>query len=636
VDIVQILGDEGVSDATLQSEIERRLPEGTRVGRPVTQTPLVEETLQSTNQGLRLATAFSLLLATFIILNTFLMNVTERRGQLAILRAIGATRGQISRLVLGESLVLGSLGTALGIFAGIAGGRLLTKTLDGLLLTSLPSPNLTLDCILLAVVFGVGISLLGAWLPARRAARLSPLEGISGIVREDMEGSSPRFTVAGGLLIAASGAVIGISISGWLPIEAAILGAVFLLVGIVLVMPAVLDLLLWLFARALAPWMRIEVRLAHRQIPRYHARSALTVGVLFIASSTGIGIANSVLDSMQDVRDWYRRSIVGDFFIRAMMPDMATGMSADLPEALGEEIRAVPGIRNIDTVRFVQATAADQPVVVIVRDFTADAQVYFNLKSGSPDQVRSQLLGGEVVIGTVLAQRTGLRRGDAISVETLKGPKEFRIAGLANEYLVAGLAVYMERRIAREWLGVEGVDGYVIQAEPQARAEVQSQLQALCDKHGVLLHSFADISRLIDRMMIEVDACLWGILALSFVVAAFGVVNTLAMNVLEQTRQFALLRVIAMTRWQVRRTIFSQAAFLGIAGLGPGTLAGVLAAYLIHLATMPATGHPVEFGLRPVLLVSSFAGALLLVLAAAGLPAERAARLELVKALQYE
>lgn len=636
VDMVQVVLDDDAGSAAVLAEIEKRLPEGVRAGRPAAQTRLVEETLESSNQSLRLATAFSLLLATFIILNTFLMNVTERRRQLALLRTIGALRGQISRLILGESLVLGSLGTLLGIFAGIAGGRLLTKTLDGLLLVSLPAPSITPAAVVLAVGFGLGISLLGAWLPARRAARLSPIEGISGIAHESMEGTSLRFTVAGGAIFAGSAAVIAISISGWLPIELAILGSVSLLVGIVLVIPAALDALLRLFARRFSARMAVEVRLAHRQIPRHHARSALTVGVLFVASSTGIGIANSVLDSMQDVRGWYRRSIVGDFFVRAMMPDVTTGISADLPEALGNEIRAVPGITNIDTLRFMQATAAGQQAVVIVRQFTSDAQAYFDLKSGDPNQVRAQLLQGEVVIGTVLAQRAGLKAGDNIVIDTLKGPRQFRIAGTTNEYLVAGLAVYMARPVAREWLGVEGVDGYVLQARPEARAEVQAQLQALSDKYGVLLHSLADIRRLIEEMMIEVDACLWGILALGFVVAAFGVVNTLTMNVLEQTREFALLRVIAMTRRQVRKTIFSQAALLGLAGLGPGTLAGLLAAYLIHLATMPATGHPVEFGFHPVLLAGSFAGALLLVLAAAGLPAERAARLDLVNALKYE
>jgi putative ABC transport system permease protein len=421
-----------------------------------------------------------------------------------------------------------------------------------------------------------------------------------------------------------------------LPTEAGILAGVFLLVGIVLLIPAVLDHLLRFAYRKLASRMQVEVRLAHQQIPRRHARSVLTVGVLFVAASTGIGISNSLLDNIQDVEVWYRRAIVGDFFVRAMMPDMATGLSADLPEGLGTEISAAPGVTGVDTVRFVRATAAGQSVVVIVREFTSDAQVYFDLKSGDPGRVRSQLLAGEVVIGTVLAQKTGLKLGDQISIDTRKGLQPFCIAGLANEYLVGGLAVHMDRQAARQWLEVDGVDGYIIRANPANLAGAQAALQNICDKHGVLLHSFADISRFIDEMMVEINACLGGILVLGFVVAAFGVVNTLTMNVLEQTREIGLLRVIAMTRRQVRKTILSQATILGVAGLGAGTVAGLGVAYLINLATMPAIGHPVEFRFRPLLLAGSFLGAFAMVLAAAWLPAQRAARLQLTTALKYE
>lgn len=636
VDTVQIVLDDPANHAEAMAAVGRQLPTGIRVGRPATQTQLVEQTLKATNHGLLLATCFSLLLATFIILNTFLMNVTERRRQLAILRAIGATRRQVSRLLIAESLAMGAVGTALGIVVGLGGARLLTKALDQLLMTSMPSMNVTSLPFVLAVVFGLGISLVGAWVPARRAGRLSPLEGIDGVVREDVGPSSRRLSLAGVFLSAASGSVIGACIFGWLPMEAGILAGVFLLIGFVLVIPAMLDGLLGLIDGASSLGTSVELRLAHRQIPRHHTRSVLTIGVLFVAASTGVAIANSVLDNMQNVKDWYRRAIVGDFFVRAMMPDMATGLSADLPEAVGDDLRGVPGITDLDTIRFVRATAADQPAIVIVREFTSDAQVYFDLTRGDPSKVRSSLIEGDVVIGTVLALRTGLTVGDSISIDTRKGPRPFRIVGLANEYLVGGLAVYMERRVAKEWLGVEGVDGYIIRTGPEALASVQASLRKICDKHGVLLHSSAEIRQLIDGMTSQIDACLWGILILGFVVAAFGVFNTLTMNVLEQTREFGLLRVVAMTRRQVRKTILSQAMILGGAGLAPGVVVGLALAYLINLATMPAIGHPVEFRLHVVLVAGSFLGAFAMVLIAAWLPAQRAARLDLTEALQYE
>jgi len=129
---------------------------------------------------------------------------------------------------------------------------------------------------------------------------------------------------------------------------------------------------------------------------------------------------------------------------------------------------------------------------------------------------------------------------------------------------------------------------------------------------------------------------LWALLALGSVIAAFGLVNTLAMNILEQTREIGVLRVVAMTRRQVRRTILAQATMMGLIGLVPGAVMGLLVAYLINLSTLTTTGHAILFVFRPWLLVICFATAFVIVIVSAYLPAERAARMKLSDALQYE
>ena len=128
----------------------------------------------------------------------------------------------------------------------------------------------------------------------------------------------------------------------------------------------------------------------------------------------------------------------------------------------------------------------------------------------------------------------------------------------------------------------------------------------------------------------------WLILVLGFVVAAFGVVNTLTMNVMEQTRELGLLRIVAMTRSQVRRLILSQAAMIGLLGLAPGIIAGLVISYLINLSMLPLLGHPVVMEAHPFMVLGSFFIGLAIVLLAALFPAERAARIKLSTALQYE
>jgi len=152
----------------------------------------------------------------------------------------------------------------------------------------------------------------------------------------------------------------------------------------------------------------------------------------------------------------------------------------------------------------------------------------------------------------------------------------------------------------------------------------------------VLLMSQADIKQNVDQFEKGTVWSLWALVCMGFVVAAFGVVNTLTMNVLEQTRELGLLRIVAMTRKQVRRTIVMQALIIGLVGLPPGIFLGVGVAYVINLAMMPSFGHSVEFKLHPWMLLSTLAAAITIVLVAAIIPARRATRINVVEALHYE
>lgn len=151
-----------------------------------------------------------------------------------------------------------------------------------------------------------------------------------------------------------------------------------------------------------------------------------------------------------------------------------------------------------------------------------------------------------------------------------------------------------------------------------------------------MLQSSANMRRFVDSIIAGVVGFLWVMLALAFLVALFGIVNTIAMNVLEQTRELALLRAVAMTRRQMRRMIVCQAAMIGLIGLMPGTLAGAALAYWLNTGSLPTMGRSVKFDLYPHLLLATVAAALGMVLAAALIPAARAARLNIIAALKQD
>lgn len=655
---VQIVAKPDANLKSLQATIQKLLPSGVEVREPKGGAQVLEETLLSTEQGLTLTTAFTLLLSGFIILNTFLMNVGERRRQLAIMRAVGATKDQIALMLIGESLILATIGTAIGILLGLGLAYFLVSALSQLLDISLPSPlkfMATPTPYLLAVLFGFSISVVGAVFPAIRAWKVSPLEGLSHVSKQDMT-TVPPIHILIGVVVALTGAVlIALGIAGKIPIEVPQYGAVALLIGVVLMYPLVLEPFSHLASHAVRWGRRVETSLALKQILRHRGRTSLTVGVLFIAGATGVAMAHSILDNVRNLKDWYRRALIGDYYIRAMLPDMATGLSADLPEEVEgplQELEKSGEIAYLDRVKMVeaQATVVDRKgavdstkeipeelnIILAIRQFHEPGKIPFDLISGDADKIRDQMMGGQVVIGNIAAAKLQVGEEDSLEIGGGEGRHKVRICGVTNDYLVGGLTLYMDWETGERLMKTQGVDGYIIRADRAKMLELKPKLEVICKNNGVLLNSQAQIGKRIDQISLGISGCLWGLIALSFIVAAFGVVNTLSMNVLEQTRELGLLRIVAMTRVQVRRTITTQALIIGMVGLIPGVSFGLGIAYVINLAMEPSYGRPIEFTFHPLLMAFALIGSMLITFIAAAIPAQRAAGVDLAQALHYE
>ena len=443
-------------------------------------------------------------------------------------------------------------------------------------------------------------------------------------------------TIFGFLILGSGLTILGFCIAGRISIDYASYGLLAFLAGWLLSLPGLLGPLTSLTQALFLRWIPVEGKLARLQLLRHRYRTALTIGVLFVAMSSCLGMANTIMDNIRDIQKWYQRAIVGDFFIRAAMPDMATGMSADMPEDLPGKLAAIPGVEQLDSLRFVKARSGEMTVVVVVREFLSERQDYFDLTDGKPDAVLQGLQEGEVVIASVLAQRAKLGIGDQIPLETLAGPKSMRIVGIANDYIGGGLTLYMTRKLAKELFQVEGSDAYVIQSDDRRLPEVEKALMTICKEEGLMLQSYQDLVTYIRTIMNGVTGCLWAVLALGSLIATFGLVNTLAMSILEQTREIGMLRVVAMTRRQIRRMVLAQALQMVWIAIVPGIPAGLIIAYMINLSTLPTTGHAIEFGVRLNLILGAAGFELLLVAVAALIPAERAARIRLADALQYE
>lgn len=636
LDAVQIVIDKSAKPDEVAAAVRNILPPGLSVRKPTMRSQMADESTIAMQQGLRLATGFALLISAFIIYNTFQMNVGERRRQLGILRSMGATRKQLLWMIVREGLWLGLIGTILGCIVGHFGAAILRSSTARLLQIEIPPSPWSIAPYLIASGCGLFVALLGAFFPALRAARLSPSEAMRVVATGEFGSSRAGWLCLGGTAMAIGFAIQFLSVSGAVNVRHAVAGVILMKVGMVFLLPALIGDLTRFVAWTLSFFLRTEGMLARRQILRHRGRSSLTIGIVFLAMGTGLGMASTILDNIRNVEGWYRRAIIGDFFVRAAMPDMNSGQSADMPDGLTEKVMEMPGVELVDTLRFVRARSGETSVVVVVRKFNSGTQDYFDLIEGTEPEVMLGVRRGEVVLGSVLSERMNLHAGDSIPLETNEGATTLKVVGVTNEYIAGGLTLYLEADYAKKLLNVEGTDVIVVKAKEADLLSVEKKLRTLCEENGMMFQSYVDLITVIRDTLNGVVGGLWAVLALGSVIAAFGLINTLAMNILEQTREIGMLRVVAMTRWQIRKMILAQALLMGLIGIVPGVLTGVWIAYLINLTTMPVTGHAIQFQIYPWLLIGAPLIELLVVVIAALVPAERAARLNLSRALQYE
>jgi putative ABC transport system permease protein len=612
------------------------VPPGLLVRVPSSRSGLAEEMMVLTEVSLDMASGLSFTTAVFIALSVFLMNVGERRRQLSILRAVGATRRQIVGMVCREALVMGVAGTAIGIPIGIYGGRFLIRSIAAMLQANLPETPDLRWAFAVGGILGPAICLLAAWYPARKAAQVSPLEGMRPVVTmQPQRGHRSTSALAFALLVASATLTTG-CILGHVPVWWSIVAAILSLVALVFLLPIVLlpgvRLLAWPLRRVLA----VEGEMSERMVLRHAGRTSLTVGVLLIAVAAGVGTSNAVFSITEDIHTWYERTITADYLLRAMMPDMSGQDAASMSESFRDEVAKVEGVDRIEGVRLLHIETGGHDAVIVARDFALYDRAPLDIIAGDPSKALEQLHSGEVIVGSVLAERLKVRPGDTLDVIFSEKNVSFRVAGVATEYSFGGSVVYADRGVIKRLFNVEGIDSFLIKATEPRVPDLEAKLRALADENGLLLQSFNELQRMIDSMVAGVTTGLWVMLILGLFVGALGVVNTLTMNVLEQTRELGMLRAIGMRRGQIIKTVMGQAAFVGLLGILLGGGAGVFMARTMNYCLGSIFGHYVTFALRAHLVGSLMGAGLAVVMLAALVPARRAANLALVSALRQE
>jgi putative ABC transport system permease protein len=621
------------------AEISRMMPEELLLRSANANSARGGATMAAFQQGLAFASTLALMASGLLIFNTFMMNVAERRGHLAVMRLLGMTRKQTLGLLLREGLLLGCVGAVLGWICGQGLSLLLADALRRVFGLPVPTLDWLAWTVPLALVLGMGVAAAAAYYPAWQASRIPALEGVRGRQGTAVEPHRGLMRpLLGGVLCVSAIVLAVLAALAVVPPNAAIVSAVVLLVGLVLQFPLVLRPLCRLAVAPLRALGHAQAEVALRQMLRHPGRTALTWSILFVSIAMSVSLGTVLMEIVGDVRGWIRQTIVTDFILRVSEPNLSTGTTTSLPDDLASQVGALAGVQMVEEIAFVPMDADHGRTLAILREFEKYAALPLELKASTAerDQIRRNLLDGDIVLSDMLSSKLKLKVGDRLAVQFAGRTRSLRVAGLARFYLLGGSGFYMDRQAALREFGSLPADALLITAQAGHKETLELKLRDLAAQRGLMFKTFATFEGMIQSLLDAVVGSLWGLLILGFLIAAFGITNTLMTHVLEQTRELGLMRVIGMTGCQVRRLILVQALLMGILSVVPGVLVGLVLASVLRIATLLVVGEFPDV-LRALPWLAPYALVVMLLVTMFGwIPAARAARLKILDCIRTE
>jgi putative ABC transport system permease protein len=655
-DSINVAASPGVSPPQLAARVRDALP-GTMTVRTgaaeaANKTSELEEELGFLRTFLLIFAYVALLVGAFIIFNTISITVAQRTREFGLLRTLGASRAQIMGSVFLEGLLLGIGGALAGLVLGVA----LAPALDQLFKTlgaDLPDNGTVLEArtVIVSLGLGIAVTVLAGLLPALRATRVPPIAAM----REGVTAPPRPLPSKRALIVRFAIALIGV-----LAVSKAIGGHVILLVGLA-------ALLIWgliLISRArragrprrhrvipalgrtlglLVSWRGITGRLARENTVRQPGRTLVTALSLTVGLGLVAFISVLAAGTKATIDAAVSRSFVGDLIVQNSRGE------GGIPAAIAPSIRAVHGVGTVTAIAFSQGRVRDlaepgAPVIDEDSRFTAIepgsfARMYkLEWETGSAATLAS--LGHS---GTILSKKFAsahhLQVGQQLAVLTPSGRRlRLTVTGILKEEVIGLMSnLTISRSLARSQFGQreDGVDflAYARGANgTRARAEIDALLRRSFPQaeSQTAAQYTQEVSNKVNKLLLLV----YVLLALSVIVSLFGIVNTLILSIYERARELGMLRAIGASRRQIRQLIRYESLLTGLIGGVLGLLLGVLGAVAVTEFELEGSGYvlSIPLGTLVVLLLAAALAGLL----AAQLPARRAAKLDVLRALARE
>jgi len=623
---------EGVSQEQLRDAVAPLLPKGVTARTGDTVVEVGEEGLSEIlgfiNTFLLVFAAIAMIVGTFLIINTFSILVAQRSRELALLRAMGASRRQVNRSVLTEAFAVGLIGSTLGLGVGylLALGLRALFGLIGLDLSGAEF-SIQLRTVLVSYAVGVVVTMLAAYLPARRAARIPPVAAMRDDVALPESSLRRRLLVGSAMIVVGIGLMIaGFAADGSLGLTLIGLGMLLILIGVSLLSPLLGRPLVAALGAAYRRLFGSVGLLAAQNSLRNPRRTAATASALML----GLALVSlmSILGSSATAST---DQAVEETLTSQFVVSNVTG--APFSPAVAEEIRAVDGVETVAQFRQAFPKLDGSTAFVGAADPVQLAEaLQFPMAAGA----LAALQPGTVLVDQTTAARQGYELGDTLPMRFQGGTVELEVAGIfGNPGAIP--ANYLVTPDTLRKGGLDPLDSlvFITGEDPESTEEIRTAVNTIVEDLPTV--TLKDPNQFAEEQREQINfflGIIYALLGLAVIIAVLGIVNTLALSVIERTREIGLLRAVGLSRRQTRRMVRLESVIVAILGAVLGVVMGIVFGVVLQRA-IADQGIDVLSIPWLQLVVFVVLAAVVGVLAAV-LPARRAARLDVLRAIGAE
>lgn len=624
-----------------------QLPPGVQLVPATQQADTVAQLTEAFQLNLTALSLLALVVGMFLIYNTIMFSVVQRRHMLGILRALGATDAQIFFLILVEAGLVGLVGSALGLGLGWALGQgavqLVTQTINDLyFVVSVREAPLTLDSAALGVALGVGASLLAAAAPAWEAANVPPITAMRrSTLEERVQDLLPRLALAG-LALGAFGAGLILLPPGLLPINDLFLsfGGLFaVVIGLALLVPWVTAMLMTALAQPLRRVAGVLGEMAARTVVKALSRTSVAIAALMVAVSVTIGVSVMIASFRTTVINWLDLTLIADVYISAPALGGTRG-GTTLEASVLDKVRQTPGVGTVETIRTVTVASHVGPLALSVSDAQQGrAAALYRFAQGDAASLWAQVqAGGALIVSEPLAYRHNLINGGTLTLTTDSGPRAFDVVGVYYDYASDQGTALMSRTTYEQFWGDRAISGVAVYVAPGAApAEVAEALRA--NLRGSALQ--VQVNRALrDQALVIFDrtfAITDALRVLAVIVAFIGVLSALMALQLERARELATLQALGLTGPQLWRLTLTETGLMGAtAGLLSLPVGFVMAVVLIYVINLRSFGWSITMQNDPLMYGQAFVVSVVAAVLAAIYPMRRLLGVPIVAALRQE